>query len=350
MMIDTDGNVPRPAIQTASIKLGGLALALVACFLLSFMIGRYPVPPLTAASILISKILPLHTVWSSEMETVVMRIRLPRIFAAMEVGAALAAAGAAYQGMFRNPMVSPDILGVTAGAGLGAAIAILLSFSTPGIQAMAFGFGLLAVAITCLIGLWCGRSGDTTLVMILAGVIVGTVFTAFISLMKFVADPENTLPAITFWLMGSLSSVKASDVYFAAVPIGAGVTGLILLGWRLNVLSFGDEEARSLGLNVGRLRFMIIACATLITASAVAIGGVISLVGLVVPYLGRLLVGPNHRILLPVCVLLGAIYLLVVDDLARSLLPEETPLGILTALIGAPVFLLLLARSRTAWA
>lgn len=334
---------------TTGSRLIGLGLALAACFLASFMIGRYPVPPLTVLAILASKLVPLHPFWAPEMATVMLKIRLPRILAAMEVGAALATSGAAYQGMFRNPMVSPDILGVTAGAGLGAALAILWSFDTLGIQAMAFAFALAAVAATCLIGLWRGRRGEADLVMILAGVIVGTVFASLISLIKFVADPNNTLPAITFWLMGSLAAVRADEVAVAALPIGAGLGGLMLLRWHLNVLSFGDEEARALGLNVRTIRLLVIGCATLVTASAVAIGGVVGLVGLVAPYLGRLLVGPDHRVLLPACVLLGAVYLLAVDDLARSLLPAETPLGILTSLIGAPVFLVLLLRSRRAW-
>jgi iron complex transport system permease protein len=328
-------------------RLTGLAVLLALCVVASFMVGRYPVPPLTALSILAAKLLPIQHSWTAQVETIVIDIRLPRIIAALEVGAALAASGAAYQGMFRNPMVSPDILGVSAGAGMGAALAILLACPTPGIQAIAFGFGLLAVAATCLIGWRSG--GDAPLVMILAGVIVGTVFTAFISLMKLVADPDNTLPTIVFWLMGSLASVRAADVYFALIPIGAGLAGLLALSWRLNVLAFGDEEAMALGLEVGRLRLMVIACATLVTASAVAIGGLIGLVGLVVPYLGRLLVGPDNRVLLPFCVLLGAAYLLVVDDLARSMLSGEIPLGILTSLLGAPIFLGLLMRSRKAW-
>lgn len=331
-------------------RLGLVAAGLAGCILASFLIGRYPVPPASAVAILLSKLTGIPHDWAPEMETVLLKIRLPRILAALEVGAALAASGAAYQGMFRNPLVSPDILGVTAGAGFGAALAILLSLDGPSMQVAAFAFGLVAVAATSLIGLWRGRRGETTLVMILAGVIVGTVFTSFISLLKFTADPNNSLPAITFWLMGSLASVTSSDLYGATVPISIGLTGLILLRWKLNVLSFGDEEAKTMGIHVGQVRLLVIGCATLVTASAVAISGIIGLVGLVVPYLGRLLVGPDYRILLPTCILLGAAYLLVVDDLARSLLSAEIPLGILTSLIGAPVFLALLLKSRRAWA
>jgi iron complex transport system permease protein len=294
-------------------------------------------------------LVPFHAAWSADMDTVVMKIRLPRVLAALEIGAALAAAGAAYQGMFRNPMVSPDILGVTAGAGLGASLAILLALDGPAIQGLAFVGGLLAVGATCLIGLGRGGTGEGSLMMILVGVIVGPIFTAFTSVIKFVADPTNALPAITFWLMGGLGAVTTADVICAAGPIAVGIGGLLLSSWRLNLLSFGDEEATALGIDVRRWRLFVIVCATLATAAAVALGGVISLVGLVVPYFGRLLVGPNHGVLLPTCILLGSAYLLSVDTVARSLLPAEMPLGILTALLGAPVFLLLLTRARRAW-
>ncbi len=335
-----------------------MALGLVGSVLVSFLIGRYPVPPLSALAILLSKVTSLSGDWAPEMEIVLLKIRLPRIIAAFEVGAALSASGAAYQGMFRNPLVSPDILGVTAGAGFGAALAILWSLDALAVQGAAFAFGLIAVAATSLIGLWRGRGGDTTLVMILAGVIVGMVFTSFISLVKFTADPNNSLPAITFWLMGSLAAVKTSEVYGAALPITIGLTGLILLRWKLNVLSFGDEEAKTMGIHVGRVRLLVIGCATLASASAVAIGGVIGLVGLVVPYLGRLLVGPDiwaacwwGRSIGSCCppASAGRVLSAVVDDLARSLLSSEIPLGILTSLIGAPVFLGMLLKSRRAW-
>jgi iron complex transport system permease protein len=339
----------RHGVRSGTILLA-LGIGLLACVLGSLAIGRYPLPPATAAAILLSKLFPLHAAWTADMEVVVMKIRLPRILAALEVGAALAAAGAAYQGMFRNPLVSPDILGVTAGAGLGASLAILFAVNGVGLQAMAFAGGLLAVGATCLIGLWRSQVAAGGLALILTGVIIERVFTALISLVKFVADPTNSLPAITFWLMGGLGAVTACDVACAALPIGVGVAGLLLSAWRLNVLCFGDEEAYALGIEVGRMRLLVVACATLATASAVAVGGVIGLVGLVVPYLGRLLVGPDHRLLLPACILLGPLYLLLVDDLARSLLPAETPLGILTALLGAPLFVFLLARSRGAWA
>ncbi len=324
--------------------------ALLACAsFASCLIGRYPAPPKLVLSILVSKLVYVEPFWSGEVETVMLKIRLPRILAAIEVGAALAASGAAYQGMFRNPLVSPDILGVSAGAGFGAALGILLGWPAFWVQAGAFGFGLLAVGATCLFAAWRGREDGGALVTILAGIIVGSVFSSLISLLKFVADPTNVLPAITFWLMGDLASVAARDVYLAGLPIFAGLLALFLLRWKLNVLSFGDEEAQALGVNVQRLRLSIIASATLITASSVAISGIVGLVGLVAPFLARRLVGPNHAMMLPASMLLGALYLLVVDDLARSLSAVETPLGILTSLIGAPFFIYLLLDARKSW-
>jgi iron complex transport system permease protein len=327
---------------------GAIGLAVV--FLASFMIGRFPVAPHQVAAILASQVLPIDPFWPAEAATIVLKVRLPRILAAMLVGAALSSSGAAFQGVFRNPMVSPDILGVAAGAGFGASLAILAGLSGAGIQAAAFVCGLAAVAVTYGIGRWQGNQGGGVLVMVLAGIIVGTVFAAGISLVKYVADPANTLPAITFWLMGSLASVTSRDLGVAALPVLLGLAQLHLLRWRLNLLSFGDDEARALGVDVGKTRLVVIVAATLMTASSVAISGVIGLVGLVVPHLARMLVGPNYRILLPTCSLLGAGFLLAVDDLARSLSAGEVPLGILTSLLGAPFFLALLVNIRKGWA
>ncbi len=326
-----------------------LAAVLACAILASFLAGRYPVPPHVALAVLASKLVHIDPFWRPELEAVIMKIRLPRIVAAAGIGAALSASGAAYQGMFRNPLVSPDILGVSAGAGFGAALGILLGWPAASIQAAAFGFGLLAVAVAYLIASWSSQNGDNTLAIVLAGVVTGSVFTSLISLLKFAADPTNVLPAITFWLMGSLASVSARDLYFAATPICAGMLVLFLLRWKLNVLSFGEEEAQALGVNVQQTRLAIIVSATLITAAGVAIAGIIGLVGLVVPYLARLLVGPNHAFVLPASMLLGATYLLAADDLARSLLAAELPLGVLTSLTGAPFFLYLLVNTGKAW-
>jgi iron complex transport system permease protein len=338
-----------PMRSKITLTLLALAAVLACAILASFLAGRYPVPPDVALAVMASKLMHIDPFWKPELETVILKIRLPRIVAAAGIGAALSASGAAYQGMFRNPLVSPDILGVSAGAGFGAALGILLGWPAATIQAAAFGFGLLAVAAAYLAASWSSGGGDNTLAIVLAGVVTGSVFTSLISLLKFAADPTNVLPAITFWLMGSLASISARDLYFAAAPACAGMLVLFLYRWKLNVLSLGEEEAQALGVNVRRTRLIVIASATLVTAAGVAIAGIIGLVGLVVPYLARLLVGPNHAFVLPASMLLGATYLIAADDLARSLLVAELPLGILTSLTGAPFFLYLLVNTRKAW-
>lgn len=331
------------------IRFSMITLGLVIVFFFSFMVGRYPVSPDMVFTIFISKLFHLPQVWTDDMEIVVFKIRLPRIIGAMLVGAALATSGAVYQGMFRNPMVSPGILGVSAGASFGAALGILLSFNVVGIQFLAFTFGLLAVMTTYLIGTWLAQRGDSLLVMVLAGVIIGTLFTSFVSLIKYVADPNNTLPAITYWLMGSLAAVNAKDIYIAMIPILGSLAVLLSLRWNLNVMAFGEEEAKALGVNTGRLRFIVIICATLMTAAAVSFSGIIGLVGLIVPHLARSLVGPNYNILLPVSVVMGSGFLLLVDDLARTMFAVEIPLGILTSMIGAPFFMYLLIHTKRGW-
>src|SRR5690606_16983908 len=259
------------------------------------------------------------------------------------VGGALAAAGAAYQGMFRNPLVSPDILGVSAGAGLGAVLGIFLGLPLPWVQLLAFVGGLLAVSLVYLLASRIRRH-DPVLVLVLAGVALGTLLGAGISLLKILADPYSQLPSITFWLLGGLNGVSFADLASAAPLMLAGLLPLALLRWRINLLSLSDEEAAALGLNISRIRLLLILSATLMTASAVAITGIIGWIGLVVPHMARLLVGPEFSRLLPASLLLGASFLLLTDTLARTLAGIELPLGILTALIGAPFFLLLLAR------
>ncbi|MBP2655687.1 MAG: putative transporter permease protein [Firmicutes bacterium] len=341
--------IMKRTVLTDRAKLQMIAALLVLVCFASFFVGRYPVEPDAVLGIMAAKLFWLPHAWSGDMETVVMTVRLPRILAALLVGAALSASGAAYQGMFRNPMVSPGILGVSAGASFGAALAILLSLDFIWIQFAAFGFGLAAVAVTYLASTKLSKSRDTMLVLILAGIIVGTVFTSFVSLIKFLADPLDKLPTITFWLMGGLSTVNLSDIGMIVIPIMAGLIVLILLRWKLNVMSFGDEEAQALGVNTGRLRCVVIFCATLITASAVSVSGIIGLVGLIVPHLTRLVVGPNYKVLLPASVMMGAIFLLVVDNFSRILWSVEIPLGILTSIIGAPIFMYLLLTSQRGW-
>jgi iron complex transport system permease protein len=273
---------------------------------------------------------------------------MPRISAAILVGAALSLAGGSFQGLFRNPLVSPDILGVSAGAGFGAALAILLSGDRVMIQASAFCFALISVGIVYSVSKVV--KGNRTLSLVLAGMAISSLFSASLSLMEYVADPTDQLPTIIYWLMGSLASLTGTDVLVAGIPLLAGAVVLLLIRWRFNVLAMGEEEAQALGVNVGRLRIVIIVCCTLMSASAVCLSGIIGWVGLVIPHISRLLVGPDHKRLLPVCLLMGACYLLIIDDVARTLSSLEIPLGILTAMIGAPFFLYMLSRRGKGWA
>lgn len=324
-------------------------------FFVSLFIGRYDVVPshvilLLAAPIvnlLPTDIVHIYPVWTAAEENVIYQIRLPRVIAAVLVGAGLSMAGAAYQGLFKNPLVSPDILGVASGAGFGAALAILLSWNMAMIQLSAFCFGILAVTVTYMLSRFYRTT--PTLILVLSGIIVGAFFTALISLTKYVADPYEKLPAITFWLMGSLASVRYSDIVMVVPLFLFATVALLLIRWRINLLAVGDDESRALGIDTKRMAQVIILCSTLITASAVCIAGIVGWVGLVVPHLGRMLVGPDYTKLLPVCLLLGACYMLIIDDLARMLTSAEIPLGILTAIIGAPFFAYLLSRRSVGW-
>lgn len=331
-------------------KITVMALALIVVCFFSLVVGSYHIAPDMVMAILWAKVFHLREAWPADVELVLMKVRLPRVIAAVLVGAALSASGAAYQGLFRNPMVSPGLLGVSAGASFGAALGILFSMDTFGIQVAAFLFGLLAVTITYLISTWLTKQTDPLLVMVLAGIIVSMLFSSFVSLVKYVADPYSKLPTIAYWLMGSLASVRVSDVVTVFFPIVVGLVVLMTVRWRLNVMSFGEEEAKSLGIHTGRLRMLVIICATLMTAAAVSISGVISLVGLVVPHFARLLVGANYNTMMPSSMIMGGLYLLLVDDLARTMFTVEIPLGIITAIIGTPFFLYLLVNGRRGWA
>lgn len=325
-----------------------LLICLGGVLFLALALGRYPITPVELFTTLYCYIIGADHAISSTTYSILFEVRLPRILAAMLVGAALSTAGTAFQGVFKNPLVSPDVLGVSTGAGFGAAIAIMLSWGMLGIHLSAFVFGLIAVMITYKISKLI-KQGDTTLSMVLTGLLISTIFSSLISLLKTVADPFNKLPAITFWLMGGLSSCSHAEIKLVVLPILLGIIPLYVFRWRLNILSFGDEEAQALGVNTSQLRLIVIICATVMTSAAVSISGMIGWVGLVIPHLARALVGPNYKALLPVSVLIGSTYLLLVDTLARVLLPMEIPLGILTALIGAPFFIYLLTRSRRGW-
>jgi iron complex transport system permease protein len=318
--------------------------------LLSLMLGRYLLSPGHILACLGNCIGFSNNEISDIANTVLFNIRLPRVLGAMAIGAGLAASGAAYQGLFRNPMVSPDLLGASAGAGFGAAIGIILSLGMVGIQTLSFLGGLIAVLITWTLGRNFGHGSAPTLVLVLAGMLVSTVFSSLLSFLKYVADPYSKLPAITFWLMGSLASVDSRDVYLILFPaISLGLIGLYLIRWQLNVMSFGEDEALALGVNTRKIRAIVIIAATLMTAVSVSIAGLIGWVGLLIPHLARMLVGPDYRVLLPASALMGATYLLLVDDLARCMTDAEIPLGILTSLIGAPFFLLLMLRLKRGW-
>lgn len=282
------------------------------------------------------------------VETVLLQIRGPRIIAAMTIGAALAASGAAYQGIFRNPLVSPDILGVSAGAALGATIALFFSLNLAAIQAFAFVGGLAAVALVYYVGT-AVRGHDPTLALILSGIVIGTLLGAFLALLKYLADPYNQLPAITYWLLGSLALMAPADLKYLLPAVLLGLLPMVLLRWRMNLLSLPDDEARALGVHTARLRLAMICAATLMTAASVAVSGIIGWIGLLVPHAARMLVGPEFARMLPLCMLIGACYLLGVDTLARTLVDIEIPPGILTALIGTPFFIWLLAATRRGW-
>ena len=323
-----------------SLKLVGLLLLLAVMICLSFLWGRYPVSVQAFFSVL--RCVFTGTEWTGDRNVfhAVLNIRLPRILLACLVGAGLSVSGSAYQGVFQNPMAAPDLLGASSGAAFGAALAILLGLSGSGMTMLAFAFSLCAV----LAAFWVGQRshGRKVVNLILSGVMISSLFSAGTSYIKLAADPASQLPEITYWLMGSLSGAAMAEVRFAFIPIVVGSVILLIISWRINVLSFGDEEARALGVNVSRLRLTVIVCATLITAACVAVSGVIGWIGLVIPHLCRKLIGNDQRYLLPASILFGASFMLTVDNISRSLLMTEIPIGILTAFIGAPFFIYLM--------
>lgn len=323
-------------------RLTAMTVLFVVCFFGSFMLGRYPIEPWTLIRVLASRVIPITPDWPSQAETVLFNVRLPRVLMAALIGAGLSAAGAAYQGIFKNPMVSPDVLGASSGAGFGAALGLFLSFSYQGVSFMAFILGLSAVAVVCLIS--SRVKYNQTLGLVLAGMMVSSLFTAAVSFLKLVADPNNTLPVITYWLMGSLASIRPKDLAFAAPWIIGGIIPVYLMRWKINVLTLGEEEARCIGVNTSAVRLVVVLCATLITSAAVSVSGLIGWVGLVIPHFARMLVGSDYRKMLPASLLLGASFLLVVDNFARFLATSEIPIGILTAFVGAPFFLWLILR------
>jgi iron complex transport system permease protein len=327
--------------------LAGLGVALAIMAIISLGIGRVSIPPSTVVAILASRLVDIAPFWESSAELIVANVRLPRILAAMIIGAALAAAGAAYQTLFRNPIVAPDVLGVSAGAGFGASLAVMFNLGAVAIQFGAFVTGLAAVGLCFAIGQAINR--HSLIVLVLVGVVIAAFFQAMISILKIVADPIDVLPVITFWLLGGLNKITPADLPVAATLVSVSLLGLLLLRWQVNVMGLAPEEARMLGVNVTLMRLALVVTATLMTAAAVSIAGIIGWVGLVVPHIARMLVGASFDRLLPASILTGALFVLIVDNLSRAATAMEIPLGITTSVIGAPLFLVLLLRVKAAW-
>lgn len=319
-----------------------MASALLALFLLSFVMGRYGVPLGQVVRILLSGVLPLEQTWTGNMAIAVLNVRLPRILLACLVGCGLSAAGTGYQTVFQNPMAAPDILGASSGACFGAALAILTGQGAVMITVFAFLASLLSVALVYLVGNH--TRGNRVVNLLLAGIMVGSLFSACTSYIKLVADPTNQLPQITYWLMGSLSGTRMGTVRFAAVCMAVGLVPLLLLRWRMNLLTLSPDEARAMGVHTDRLRLAVILSSTVLTAAAVSVSGMIGWVGLVIPHLSRRIVGSDCRRLMPMSCLFGAAFLLLVDNMARCLTATEIPIGILTAFVGAPFFIYLMVR------
>ena len=335
---------PSAALTGRLAAVGLLGLGMLA--LASMMVGKYGggLQPLLIA---LRQLVTGETT-DPLLATVLWNVRLPRVLAAIVVGAGLAAAGATYQGLFRNPLVSPDLLGVSVGASLGAVLGIFLSLPVFAIQLAAFAGGLLAVLVVTVIGALV-RERDPVLTLVLAGIAIQALIGAGISMIKVLADPYDQLPAITYWLLGSMTAITRFDVLSILPAVILGLVPLVLLRWRMNILTLGDEEAKTLGVDTLKTRIVLIAGATLVTAATVSVTGIVGWIGLVIPHIARMLVGPDFRRLLPAAMMLGAAYLIVVDMLARSIADIEVPLGILTATVGAPFSLWLLIAGKRGW-
>ena len=329
----------------------GIIVAFVAVFVGSFAIGGYALNPPELFQALYNHFFDPDAISASDdalrADKALFLIRLPRIAVCLLVGAALAVAGASYQGMFKNPLVSPDLLGSAAGASLGACLALLLDLDGLYVQLFAFVGGLVAVGLTVsLQGL---IKYDALMGLVLGGILVSTLFQSGTSAIKLVADSNDKLPEITYWLMGSFADVLQRDFKIALLPMLIGFVVLLLQSWKLNVLSFGDEEARAMGVNTKVTRLLVIIAATLLTSTSVAVSGIIGWIGLVIPHLARALVGPNYKVLLPTSMVIGAIFLLIVDDVCRVCFTPEMPIGIVTSIVGIPFFLYIFRRNQKGW-
>lgn len=319
-----------------------MVLIVVAGIVISVFLGQFEISPSQLWGILVSQFRDVEPFWTSQQEHILWNVRLPRILTACLVGTALSCAGCVYQGVFENPMAAPDFLGASSGAALGAALAIILGAGDAMITVMSFTFSLATICLVYLIG---NRTrGNKTIGLVLAGLMVSALAQAGTSFIKLVADQANELPEITYWLMGSLTGIEQKDVLFAAVTVAAGLIPLHFLRWKINVLTVGEDEARTMGIRVSSLRAVLLICATLLTAAAVSVSGMIGWVGLVVPHFCRKIIGNNYRFLMPASALTGAFFLLMVDNVSRNLFMAEIPIGILTAVIGAPFFIYLITK------
>lgn len=329
-----------------NLVIAGMAVLVVVLAGVSLLLGRFPIGPAEALAMLANQVAPdlIEPTWTNQQASIFFNVRLPRIVLALLIGCCLASAGAAFQGTFQNPLVSPDLLGASQGAALGAAIAILMGLSSIQISMWAFVFSLITVGLVVFISMH--ARGNPITVVILAGVMVSSLFSAGVSYTKLVADPNDTLPAITYWLMGSLTGAKFADIKLVIVPMVIGLVTLFALRWRINILTMGDDEAATMGVNARLVRLLVMVAATLVTASSVAVSGMIGWVGLVIPHLCRMLIGCDYRKLLPASMVMGAGFLLLVDDVARVATTMEIPIGILTAFVGAPFFLYLITKGR----
>ncbi len=324
-----------------------LSAVLMLSFFASFLVGRYAVSPDVVWDIIRSNFMKVDAYWDDTLVTVVMQVRLPRIVAAILVGGALSISGASYQTLFKNPMVSPDILGVSAGAGFGAALAMLYGSGWWQIQVSAFVFGIIAVVAAYLIGNILGRQNIT--VLVLAGIVVSGLFQALLSIVKTLADPDDALPSITFWLMGSLGKAANSDVIVLLPATAFSLALLFLFRNQINTLAAGEDEATAMGVNVRLVKLVVVVASTLMTVCAVSICGIIGWVGMVVPHIARLLVGASYSRLSVTSFLIGGIFLLLIDNLIRGAMGVDLPLGVMTALIGTPVFVVLLSQAKKEW-
>ena len=324
-----------------------LAVLPVFTALVCIGIGRYSISVAQSFEVLWGGLTGATEAVSPQANSVIFNIRLPRILISILCGSGLAVSGTAFQALFTNPLATPDTLGVASGASFGAAFALLLGFPSLGVQLTAMLFGLVAVFLSYSISKLRGRS--TIIMVVLSGLVISSMFNAFVSLVKYVADPENQLPAITYWLMGSFAGVSYKGLAIGAPLIIFGVALIFALRWKLNILSLNEDEARSMGLQVKMTRFAVIVAATLVTGSTVAMCGQVGWVGLLVPHVCRMVFGGNNRQLIPAGISLGASFMLVVDTVARAATTAEIPVSILTATIGAPFFVLLLRKTGGAW-